>query len=146
VIASLGVITGASACDDTDVQKVKLQPVPTAQTESVDDVVYNPDLSMQAKQELQAVFHKHQDKMTDLPGSCDLLEHSVKIPDGAVVNVKQYPLPFESQKVVEQEVNKMLELDVIEPSISQFSSPIVHTPPPHTHTYNTCHSHMNTRL
>jgi hypothetical protein len=125
VIASLGVITGASACDDTDVQKVKLQPVPTAQIESVDDVVYNPDLSMQAKQELQAVFHKHQGKMTDLPGSCDLLEHSVKIPDGAVVNVKQYPLPFESQKVIEQEVKKMIELDVIEPSISPFSSPIV---------------------
>ncbi|KAK7088759.1 hypothetical protein V1264_022640 [Littorina saxatilis] len=63
--------------------------------------------------------------MTDLPGTCDLVQHVVRIPEGAVVNVKQYPLPFESQKVVEEEVKKMLDLDVIEPSISPFSSPIV---------------------
>jgi transposase InsO family protein len=125
VIASLGVISGSSAVEEADIQKVKLQAVPTVQTETVDDVVYNPSLSMQAKQELQAVFQKHQEKMTDLPGTSDLVEHSVRIPEGSVVNVKQYPLPFESQKVVEEEVRKMLALDVIEPSVSPFSSPIV---------------------
>ncbi|KAK7097274.1 hypothetical protein V1264_004279 [Littorina saxatilis] len=125
VVASLGVISGSSAVEEVDIQKVKLQSVPTVQTENVDDVVYSPDLSMQAKQKVQAVFQKHQDKMTDLPGTCDLVQHVVRIPEGAVVNVKQYPLPFESQKVVEEEVKKMLDLDVIEPSISPFSSPIV---------------------
>ncbi|KAK7099413.1 hypothetical protein V1264_003555 [Littorina saxatilis] len=125
VVATLGVISGSSAVEEVDIQKVKLQSVPTVQTENVDDVVYSPDLSMQAKQKVQAVFQKHQDKMTDLPGTCDLVQHVVRIPEGAVVNVKQYPLPFESQKVVEEEVKKMLDLDVIEPSISPFSSPIV---------------------
>ena len=42
-----------------------------------------------------------------------------------MVNVRQYPLPFESQKVVEEEVKKMLDLDVIEASTSAFSSPVV---------------------
>ncbi|KAK7116800.1 hypothetical protein V1264_002415 [Littorina saxatilis] len=125
VVATLGVISGSSAVEEVDIQKVKLQSVPTVQTENVDDVVYSPDLSMQAKQKVQAVFQRHQDKMTDLPGTCDLVQHVVRIPEGAVVNVKQYPLPFESQKVVEEEVKKMLDLDVIEPSISPFSSPIV---------------------
>ncbi|KAK7087226.1 hypothetical protein V1264_021301 [Littorina saxatilis] len=125
VVATLGVISGSSAVEEVDIQKVKLQSVPTVQTENVDDVVYSPDLSMQAKQKVQAVFQKHQDKMTDLPGTCGLVQHMVRIPEGAVVNVKQYPLPFESQKVVEEEVKKMLDLDVIEPSISPFSSPIV---------------------
>ncbi|KAK7108916.1 hypothetical protein V1264_013054 [Littorina saxatilis] len=125
VVATLGVISGSSAVEEVDIQKVKLQSVPTVQTENVDDVVYSPDLSMQAKQKVQAVFQKHQDKMTDLPGTCDLVQHMVRIPEGTVVNVKQYPLPFESQKVVEEEVKKMLDLDVIEPSISPFSSPIV---------------------
>ena len=40
-------------------------------------------------------------------------------------NVKQYPLPFESYKVVEEEVRKMLDLLVIEPSTPFFESPVV---------------------
>lgn len=75
--------------------------------------------------ELDRVFEKHKATMTDLPGETDLGEHSVRLTEHKVVNVRPYPLPFTTEKVVEEEVNKMLELGVIEPSVSPFCSPIV---------------------
>ncbi|GFR89592.1 YG31B [Elysia marginata] len=39
--------------------------------------------------------------------------------------VKPYQLPFASQKFVKEEIKRLLELGVIEPSVSPFSSPIV---------------------
>jgi len=41
------------------------------------------------------------------------------------IRIKGYPIPFHSQPVVKEEVEKMLDLGVIEPSNAPFSSPIV---------------------
>ena len=61
----------------------------------------------------------------DSPGNVSGAEHSVRVSSDKVVNLKPYPLPFESERAAQEEVRKMLELDVIEPSSSPYSSPIV---------------------
>ena len=63
--------------------------------------------------------------MTDLPGDTDLEVHSIRLTEDKVVNVKPYPLPFGSEQIVKEEVDKMLKLDIIEPSESPYCAPLV---------------------
>jgi hypothetical protein len=125
VPATLGIMCQPEDDGEADVSKVQVVPVPTAQTESVEDVVYNTELQPALLQELTEVVQKHKDMFTDLPGDADLIEHQVRMSRDVVVNKKQYPIPFDSEKVVEDEVSKMLELGIIEPSSSPFASPFV---------------------
>ena len=79
-------------------------------------------LSVHRKNELSGVFGKYKDKMTDLPGNVSGVEHSARASSNKVVNLKPYPLPFESERAAQEEVRKMLELDVIELSSCPYSS------------------------
>jgi hypothetical protein len=63
--------------------------------------------------------------LTDLPGEGNLCDHAIHLTTDKPVNVKQYPLPFGTQDVMAQEVKKMLEMDIIEPSTSPYASPVV---------------------
>ena len=85
----------------------------------------NPELNEDQKAGLTNARQKHSTMLTDVPGVVDCQTNSVRIPPGVVVNVRQYLSPFESQKVVEEEVRKMLGLAVIEPSTSSFASSVV---------------------
>ncbi|CAG2215490.1 Transposon Ty3-G Gag-Pol polyprotein,Transposon Ty3-I Gag-Pol polyprotein [Mytilus edulis] len=61
-------------------------------------------------------------------GSTDLIKH--KINTGDATPIKQNPrrLPLAKQEVADREVQRMLDIGVIEPSISPWSSPIVLVP------------------
>jgi hypothetical protein len=118
-------ISGENALRDSDVKKVELNSVSATRTETAEDVVINPELTGSQKKDLKRVFKKHESMLTDVPGSVDIQTHSVKLTGDKVVNVKQYPLPFQSEKVVCEEVEKMLQLGVIEESVSPYSSPVV---------------------
>ena len=123
--ACLGVISGSSCEEDADVQKVCLQTVPTVQSESIKDVVVSPDLDFDQRAQVSDLLHKHAQVLTDLPGSVTIQEHSIPLTEDRVINVKQYPLPFQSEQIVAEEVRKMLSLGVIDPSSSPYSSPAV---------------------
>ena len=124
VSASVSVLV--DECEDqSDLQHVRCLAVPSDQTETVEDVIFPPTVPLDARPGGQAVLQKHADMLTDLPGDVDLLDHHVRLTQDIVVNVRQYPMPFESEAVVRQEVEKMLRLGVIEPSVSPFASPIV---------------------
>jgi hypothetical protein len=122
--ASVAVLLSSITEPDEDIQSVDVRVVPTVQTETVANVQYNPDLSNQKLQEIKSVIGAHSKIMTDLPGTVHTIEHTIRNGD-VVVNQRQYPLPFESEKVISDEVQKMLEMDIIEPSNSPYSSPVV---------------------
>ena len=124
-VVSVGVLMGSSILPDEDVDNVEVQLLPTGQTETVNDVCSNGMLSVHRKDELSGVFGKYKDKMTDLPGNVSGVEHSARVSSDKVVNLKPYPLPFESERAAQEEVRKMLELNVTELSSSPYSSPIV---------------------
>ena len=124
-ISSVGVILGESAVQDTDVESVRLRDVSLIQKETVKDVKYNPDLLPDQKRDLEHVFQKHTKIMTDLPGDTDLEVHSIRLTEDKVVNIKPYPLPFGSEQVVKEEIDKLLKLDIIEPSESPYCAPLV---------------------
>ncbi|CAG2241065.1 unnamed protein product [Mytilus edulis] len=67
-------------------------------------------------------------KLKNELGSTDLIKH--KINTGDATPIKQNPrrLPLAKQEVADREVQRMLDIGVIEPSISPWSSPIVLVP------------------
>ena len=54
-----------------------------------------------------------------------LFQHEIRVNSGEVVGVKPYQLPFASQEYVEKEVKKLIDVEVVEPSVSLFSSLMV---------------------
>ena len=65
------------------------------------------------------------DVLTDVPGRVSVIEHKIILTSEKPVCLKPYRLPFRSRELVEKEIRDMLELNVIEPSTSPYSSPIV---------------------
>ena len=62
---------------------------------------------------------------TDIPGETHLVECDIKFTSSEPVKVKQYPMPHNVIEDVKTEVQKMIEMDVIERSQSPYSFPIV---------------------
>ena len=119
--SALGVIVEEK--ESEDFEKVELIPVPVEAKETINDVKFHDSLAAVKKAEARTVLQKHEHVLTDLPGTVDLVEHPLNLISDEQVNVKQYPLPFEAEKTVKEEVQKMLQLGIIEPSTSPYSSP-----------------------
>lgn len=62
---------------------------------------------------------------SDVPSKTDCIEHEIHLSDKEPIQLKPYPLPLVSEKIVANEVNNMLDADVIQESNSPYSSPIV---------------------
>ncbi|PVD36422.1 hypothetical protein C0Q70_03405 [Pomacea canaliculata] len=121
----IGIIAGECSTEDSDVEKVIIKCMPTVRTEDFNQVRINPALSTPQKDEVYKVLRKHEQMLTDLPGLADFQDHSITLTDNVIVNIKQYPLPFTSERIVKEEVEKMLALGIIEQSSSPFASPVV---------------------
>ncbi len=74
---------------------------------------------------LQAEFA---DVFSPLPGRTDLIHHYIETIPGEVARSHPYRLPEHKKKVVQDELEAMLELGVIEESHSDWASPIVLVP------------------
>ena len=71
------------------------------------------------------LLEEFSDVLSDVPGTTNLIDHDIKLTTEAPLRQKPYPIPFSHLPIVENEINSMLDMDVIEPSNSPFSSPIV---------------------
>lgn len=58
-----------------------------------------------------------------MPGTTNIVVHKINVTLSEPVRVKTYPVPFHTEKT--EEVQKMLQLKVIEPSSSPYSAPVV---------------------
>ena len=76
--------------------------------------------------ELKAVFQAHADILTTRPGvfSGNLMLE-ISLTSDVPFRRKMCKLPFSSKDVVEKEIQVMLDLEIIEPSKSPYSSPVV---------------------
>lgn len=60
-----------------------------------------------------------------MPGRTSDLSHRIKVKDSKPVRSKPYPIPYAIQGEIEKELQQMLDLDIIEPSESPYSSPML---------------------
>jgi hypothetical protein len=85
----------------------------------------NPDLSPTHKADLAAFIADFPDRLSSLPGRTDLTEHEVELTSDLPVRSRCYHTPYAMRKIIDDEIQKMIELDVIEPSKSSYASPVV---------------------
>lgn len=98
---------------------------PMAGKETYVDVHVNPDLTQEQKAEVKNMVKEFSDIFTDQPGTTDLAQHTITTTIKEPIRVRQYPIPYAKQQVVEEEVRSMLKAGVIEASNSPYNSPIV---------------------
>ena len=60
-----------------------------------------------------------------MPKRTNLEDCTIRLVHDRPVQTRQYPLPFSQTEKVREEIEKLLEMGVIEPSSSLYSSPIV---------------------
>ncbi|VDI03484.1 Hypothetical predicted protein [Mytilus galloprovincialis] len=60
-----------------------------------------------------------------IPGRTNVLQHDIKLTSDDPVRFKPYPIPYAMLDPVNKEVDKMIEMDIIERSDSPYSSPFV---------------------
>ena len=93
--------------------------------QTLDDVVICDKLSKKQRDQILYVVSLYKDVFSDDPGDTKLVEHSIELTTDEPVRSKLYPLPFSVRDMANEEVEKMLKLDIIERSNSPYVSPIV---------------------
>ncbi|KAI2645011.1 Transposon Ty3-I Gag-Pol polyprotein [Labeo rohita] len=89
----------------------------------------NPHLSAAQKTELQHLVRLG-DVFSSQPGQTNVVQHDIRTPPGVIVRQRPYRVPEARRQAIEEEVQQMLKLGVIEPSLSPWSSPTVMVPKP----------------
>ena len=92
---------------------------------SVGIVNINPDLEETKRQQLEDIVRDYSDVFSDIPGKTHAIQHKINLTSDAVIRKKPFPVPASMKKAVENEVEKMLDMGIIEPSDSPYCSPVV---------------------
>lgn len=83
----------------------------------------NPQLTPSMQQDIDDLCSKYTDVFSDKPGRTTILEHDIKVKSTVPFARKYYPIPAHLTKVFDEEVQSLLDLGIIEPSTSNYSSP-----------------------
>lgn len=94
-------------------------------TQTYKDVKVDESLTESQVREVYNLLESFDDVLSDVPGRTSVIEHDVIVTTSEPVRSKGYRVPFDTRDIIEKEVREMLELGVIEPSKSPYSSPIV---------------------
>ena len=117
--------------DDDDIEDFPLDDCtfPTAKKPgSFRDVSISNTLTSEQRKEVETLMKQYPDVLSSLPGRTDQIQHDIKLLTSEPIRTKGYSIPYKTQSVMEIEIQDMLDLGVIEPSISPYSSPIVLVP------------------
>ena len=117
--------------EETDTEEFGLDDCafPTAkQPQSYNDVSVSDALTSEQRAEVEALIEQYPDVLTSVPGRTDLIQHDIKLSTSEPIRSKGYPVPFKARDVMDSEIKEMLELGVIEKSVSPYSSPVVLVP------------------
>ena len=98
--------------------------IPLEATEKPSDVKIKTEDPAFANQ-LKELVNEFSDVFTDLPKMTNLAECQIKCTTETPPRCRVYPVPFAQRETVKKEVQAMLDMGVIEPSVSPYSSPIV---------------------
>ena len=117
--------------DDDDNEEFPLDDCtfPTAKKpESYRDVSFSDTLTSEQRKEVATLMKQYPDVLSSLPGRTDRIQHYIKLLTLELIRTKGYSIPYKTRSVMETEIQDMLDLGVIEPSISSYSSLIVLVP------------------
>ncbi|XP_037774806.1 uncharacterized protein LOC119571692 [Penaeus monodon] len=86
---------------------------------------FNSELSNEQTSELNHLIADFLDVFVDKPGMTSTVVHDIHLTTEVPVHTKPYPIPYHLRNAFDEEVERMRELRVIEPSTSAYCSPVV---------------------
>ncbi|XP_063584731.1 uncharacterized protein LOC134762284 [Penaeus indicus] len=95
------------------------------ETNSECNINIGSELSESQIDDLKVIMNEFSDVLTDKPGLTNTIEHVIRVNSDKPVRQKPYPIPNSLLKEFNNEVDKMLEMNIIEPSTSPYCSPVV---------------------
>ena len=99
---------------------------PTAKKpESYRGISISDTLTSEQRKEVETLIKQYPDVLSSLPGRTDCIQHDIKLLTPEPIRTKGYSTPYKTRSVMETEIQDMLDVREIEPSISPYSSPIV---------------------
>ena len=115
----------AAVLDPETCSELELHDLPNTKGETWQDVHLDQSLTCPKVSELRALMEANEEIFTDTPGNTDLVTHDIKLTATQPIRVKPYPVPFSQTKVMEDEVRKMIDAGVVEPSCSPCCLPLL---------------------
>ena len=91
------------------------------------DEIETPGLGSEERQQLLEVMEEFPVIFSSTPGRTSLTHHQIHVEDTVPVRQKPYRVPYSKRVMVKQELEKMLEAKVIQPSTSPWASPLRRT-------------------
>ena len=104
---------------------IKIEMPNFVQKESVEDIVIGNQISTDQRGELMELLKEFNDVLTDVPGRTSWIEHSINVVSQDPIRKRPYPIPQAFKAEMRKEVESMLAANIIEPSLSPYSSPSV---------------------
>jgi hypothetical protein len=92
---------------------------------SEENVRINPELSDCQKSDLEALLNLFDDVISDIPGCTKSYTHKINLTDKEPIRRKPYPMPINVRGSFDKEVENLIYLGIIEPSSSDYCSPVV---------------------
>lgn len=98
----------------------------TKEPDGVETMELPEDVTWNQQVQLREVLQEHSVVFNNKPGRTTLVEHSIHTGHSAPIQTKCRPFSGKLKQILEKEIQEMLELDVIEPAASPWSSvPVV---------------------
>ena len=88
-------------------------------------IVICPDLSAEHLSEIKKLIEELRDIFSDQPGETKLEQHRIRITSGEPVRSRPYPTSYAIREAIKIEVDKMIEIGIVEKSNSPYASPVV---------------------
>ena len=100
---------------------------PATRMEKVLDLISTEHMNPEEKLHVQGILNKYHD-LFHLPdeklGHTNAIQHGIQTTDPAPINTKQYRFPPIHKKEINKQVQKLLDQEIIKPSLSPYNSPV----------------------
>lgn len=119
------ILSTDTCCDEISADDFNQQWYNTPVDMSINVPFINPNLDPAQKLDLQKLLSKYASVISNVPGLTNAITHEIKLSSTEYFRCASYPVPLHLQDQFNDEVNTLLELGVIEPSNSPYSSPVI---------------------
>lgn len=103
-------------------------PVPPCFNEDESEVFISSNLQKTQREQMERLLEEYKDIIQDKPGRTDQAEHRIETGDAVPIRQAPYRIPYAQREKMKEEIEKMEEMGVIQPSRSEWASPVVMVP------------------
>ncbi|GFW75687.1 retrovirus-related Pol polyprotein from transposon 412 [Trichonephila clavipes] len=111
--------------EEEDIPSLELENERSGWSKILSDVQLNSKLSQIQRGQLKGLLYEYSNLFSNIPGCTDLAEHDIELESERAIVAKPYRMSPRQIEILKSEVNKMLELKIIEPGESDFTSPLI---------------------